>query len=143
MKTATKFVCDTNTTPTREFKCPRCGCEVTHRNWDNDYKKMTYQCTGCGHVSALDYKEVYYMRTKKPGAYVKDENGDTIFLGYDSYSETPTIPENPNAAIYEVNPTLADGDADGDQIISNDTNDEGDGGSSATPPSDEADSETV
>ena len=115
MQMATKFVHDTTTTTTREFKCPRCGCEVTHRNWDTDHNKMNYQCAGCGTVTALDYKEVYYLRTQKAthgSAYVTDEHGDKILFGYDKFTEDVEVPENPNAAILEVMPngttTVAD-----------------------------------
>lgn len=106
MKVAEKFALTANTTTTQEFRCPQCGTTVAHRNWDADTSKMRYQCTGCGQIFALDYKEVYYLRTKKPGTYSHDTNGDIIFMGYDKFSEDPKVPSDPGRAIYERVPNL-------------------------------------
>ena len=106
MKVAEKFALTADTATTQEFRCPQCGCSTTHRNWDKDNSKMNYQCSGCGQIFALDYKEVYYLRTKKPGVYSHDEKGEIIFLGYDKFDENPTVPKNPGKAIYERVPDL-------------------------------------
>lgn len=106
MKVAEKFALTADTTTTQEFRCPQCGTTTTHRNWDATDSKMKYQCSGCGQIFALDYKEVYYLRTKKPGVYSHDEKGEIIFLGYDKFDENPTVPKNPGKAIYERVPDL-------------------------------------
>ena len=106
MKVAEKFALTADTATTQEFRCPQCGCSTTHRNWDKDNSKMNYQCSGCGQTFALDYKEVYYLRTKKPGAYTHDSKGDIIFMGYDKYNETPVVPADPGKSIYETVPDL-------------------------------------
>lgn len=106
MKVADKFALTADTTTTQEFRCPQCGTTTTHRNWDKDVSKMKYQCSGCGQIFALDYKEVYYLRTKKPGAYTHNEKGETIFLGYDKYQEDPAVPKEPGKSIYETVPNL-------------------------------------
>lgn len=111
MKVAEKFELTANTATTQEFRCPQCGTTTTHRNWDADKSKMNYQCSGCGQIYALDYKEVYYLRTKKPGAYTHAANGEIIFMGYDKYNETPAVPADPGKAIYERVP-------DADKLIS-------------------------
>lgn len=111
MKVAEKFELTANTATTQEFRCPQCGTTTTHRNWDADKAKMNYQCSGCGQIYALDYKEVYYLRTKKPGAYTHAANGEIIFMGYDKYTENPAVPADPGRAIYERVP-------DADKLIS-------------------------